>query len=239
MKRFHFGLLGIVAGATFGLSATVANADGPAYRGGYRANVPDVSWTGCYVGVQAGYMWSSVEGVNTNIGGLFPAPYDYDADGFIGGGHIGCNYQRGSIVVGVEGDLEGSPADGRAIAVSTFPATYEHETEVNWMASIRGRLGYASGSSLFYLTAGWAWADVDHSIGFAGAASPFHTYNETRDGWTFGAGYEVVMTRRITARIEYRYTDLGSVSNTNAGVNSIDHNDMDVHAVRLGLTVKF
>ena len=238
MKSYHLGLLGIVAGAALGLSAAVANADGPQYRGSYRASVPDVSWTGCYVGVQAGYIWSSVDGVDTTPVGANPAPYDYDADGFIGGGHIGCSYQRGSIVVGVEGDLEGSAADGRAIALSPI-FTYEHETEVNWMASLRGRLGYASGSSLFYLTAGWAWADVDHSIGFAGAAAPFHTYSETRDGWTVGAGYEVVMTRRITARIEYRYTDLGSVSNTNVGANSIDRNDMDVHAVRLGLTAKF
>jgi outer membrane immunogenic protein len=238
MTRFQLALLGIAAGAAFGLSATVANADGLAYRGHYRASVPDVSWTGCYVGVQAGYMWSNVDGLGTNIAGLFPTPYEYDVDGFVGGGHIGCNYQRGSIVVGVEGDLEGSAADGSATAVSGA-LTYEHETEVNWMASLRGRLGYASGSSLFYLTAGWAWAEVDHSIGFAGVAEPFHTYSETRDGWTVGAGYEVVMTRRITARIEYRYTDLGSVSDTNAGANSIDRNDMDFHAVRLGLTAKF
>ena len=238
MKRFHLGLLGILAGSAFGLSATVANADGPAYRGGYRASAPDVSWTGCYVGVQAGYMWSNVDGLGTNIAGLFPVPYEHDADGFVGGGHIGCNYQRGNVVVGVEGDLEGSAADGRSLTASP-PLTYEHETEVNWMASIRGRLGYASGSSLFYLTAGWAWAEVDHSISIVGEPAPFHTYGETRDGWTVGAGYEVVMTRRITARIEYRYTDLGSVSSTNVGENSIDRNDMDFHAVRLGLTAKF
>jgi outer membrane immunogenic protein len=238
MTRFHFALLGIATGAGFGLSATTVDADGPGYRRGHRAFVPDVSWTGCYVGVQAGYMWSNVDGVGTNIAGLFPVPYDYDVDGFVGGGHVGCNYQRGSIVLGVEGDLEGSAADGSTIEVAGTN-TYEHETEVNWMASIRGRLGYASGPGLFYLTAGWAWAEVDHSVGFAGAAAPFHTYSETRDGWTIGGGYEIFMARGVTARIEYRYTDLGSVSSINVGSNSIDRNDMDFHAVRLGLTAKF
>src|SRR5208282_3383357 len=87
------------------------------------------SWTGFYLGINAGYGFGTV----TPSGGT-PS---FTANGFLGGGTLGGNYQWGQIVLGVEGDgdydsLKVSPA---GLGGSTFSS--------NWLATVRGRAGYA------------------------------------------------------------------------------------------------
>jgi opacity protein-like surface antigen len=41
----------------------------------------------------------------------------------------------------------------------------------------------------------------------------------------------------MTARLEYRYTDLGNASSNEAGLN--DDTDITMHSIRAGISVKF
>jgi outer membrane immunogenic protein len=128
------------------------------------------------------------------------------SSGFKGGGYAGYNFQiNPNWVVGVEGDILGST-----------------QRTNSWDSSVRGRLGYAYDRYLFYGTGGVAFGDVKNG----GASS-------TRTGWTLGAGVEAALTNNMTARVEYRYTDLGTA---NVGGSSISQTSNDL---TLGVGFKF
>lgn len=235
--RHRFNVVGVVLGAALAVASFAPSVQ----AGGDLAPVAPArpfSWSGCYLGMQAGYSWNNVSGVDTTLAGGNPAAYDYAADGIVLGGHVGCALQRGVFVFGVEGDLEVTGADGDGIAPAPIDP-YFHRTSIDWMGSARARAGIVHGSSLFYVTGGWAWAEVDHKFGEAPGTTFFHTYSDIRDGWTLGGGVESIVKAGLTVRVEYRYTDLGSVTNSNPSTNSLDRNDMTSHALRLGLSARF
>lgn len=98
--------------------------------------------------------------------------------------------------------------------------------QINGLAEIAksGRAGLlAAPSFLFYGTGGLAYGGVKtsttvtKSLGFADTPGTFGTSGSatsTRVGWTAGAGVEWLFWSRWSAKIEYRYYDLGSVTNT-------------------------
>lgn len=100
------------------------------------------------------------------------------------------------------------------------------------MGSIRGRLGFANGRNLFSVTGGWAFGDVNLR-----SETGTVSYSDTLHGWTVGSGIERSLTNNMTARLEYRYTDLGNASSNEAGLK--DDTDITMHAIRAGISVKF
>lgn len=240
MKRILFAT---VASAALGMGGAALAADVPARAPVYKA--PPVAapivynWTGIYVGIQGGWAWANVSGTGTDLAGTFPGSYSYRPDGLVGGGHVGFNYQFPSnVVVGLEADIEASGIDGSGNYLNTVGTAYTHSTDIDWLGSVRGRLGYAFNNWLVYATGGFAWAKADYSVAFTGAA-PFHTWSKTHTGWTLGAGVEYGFTPSLSGRLEYRYSDFGSGSDSNAAVNSVDSLDLDSHAVRIGLSYRF
>ena len=226
-------------GLAVGLLATAAvAADLGPYRRGSIKDEPvyarPFSWTGFYVGAQIGYAWANVDAVSGPITG-FNQTYSYEADGFLGGGHIGYNWQRDRIVFGVEADIEAADIGETGIGSLGFT----HQTNIDWLGSVRGRLGVAMDRTLFYATAGWAFGNVEVTKATAPGATPFASYDDVRHGWTVGAGIEQAFTDRISGRIEYRYTDLGEGDFRSVTVNSIDESDLTFHALRAGLSVRF
>ena len=116
-------------------------------------------------------------------------------NGWEGGGYIGYNIQTNThLVVGVEGDLL---AAGK--------------TDNNWDATLRGRVGYAFNRVLLYGTGGVAFGGLQN----AGASS-------TNTGWTAGVGVEAAVTQNVTARVEYRHTDLGNLPGGGGDYSSND-----------------
>ncbi len=109
--------------------------------------VPVFTWTGFYVGAQAGYAWGQdetklfLDGAPVDVG----VSTDYDVDGFVGGVHAGFNYQIGSFVLGVEADAELAGVDGSlTVTDPTLPGLSAGvTTELNWQGSLRARLGAA------------------------------------------------------------------------------------------------
>lgn len=231
-------LLGTVALIALGAAAPALAADLPArtYTKAPAYAAPLFTWTGFYIGLQAGGLWGNTDAVSGPFGGPNNQSYGYDFSGFVGGAHVGYNFQIApNFIAGIEGDFEGTSVDDTGVGTLGFT----HNTQIDWLGSIRGRLGYAWDTTMIYATGGWAFGRVDITKAVAPGAAAFATYSDTRSGWTLGAGVEHAFTPNWTARLEYRYTDLGSDDFASAAVNSQDSSDVTFHALRAGITYKF
>jgi len=108
-----------------------------------------------------------------------------------------------------------------------------------WQGSLRGRIGAAFGPTLLYVTGGVAFADLRYK--YFTAVTPVESFSETKAGWTLGAGAEFAFSPAWSARLEYRYTDFGSISNASLVGSpgfTYDH-DPSFHTVRLGVSYHF
>jgi outer membrane immunogenic protein len=141
--------------------------------------------------------------------------------------------------VGIEADIEWSNASdaGRSFSV-LGPPVGSGDVELNWQGSVRGRLGVASGTTLFYATAGVAFGNFD--LGFT--AIDHHSFSETLTGWTVGGGVETVIAGNWTGRIEYRFTDYGDTTKPFVlapGTVHHQRHELESHALRMGLSHRF
>jgi outer membrane immunogenic protein len=112
-------------------------------------------------------------------------------------------------------------------------------TDVEWVATLSGRLGYAWGPTLLYAKGGGAWARDDYTITTGGLF--FAGADATKSGWTVGAGLEYGFTPNWSARIEYNYLDLGTETVrfvTTAGGSFLREVDQNIHAVKLGINFR-
>jgi outer membrane immunogenic protein len=202
-----------------------------------------MNWTGLYLGAQAGYSWGKNDVCQYFSGVLFPTSCrDLGADSFVGGLHAGYNVQFGQFVLGIEGDVESAR---RNESDSWGGANgYSFETRSNWQASLRGRAGYAFERALIYVTGGVAYAPRKHTyVALQDAVAIQFSSRDT--GWTLGGGLEYAFASNWTARVEYRYTDWGTITDTApTGITprfdgvSYRHEPSD-QTVRVGLSYLF
>ena len=128
---------------------------------------PMFNWSGFYVGGNVGYGWGKYK-EELFDGGSSVASESIGLDGAFVGGQIGANVQTGSIVWGVEADIQKSWIGGDERWA--FPGlTVTAEVEVDWFATLRGRVGIAHGPSLFFLTGG-----IAHGEGTVSSQSTEH-----------------------------------------------------------------
>ena len=241
MRQIITVLLGATALSIACAPATLAadmSTKAPMYTKAPMA-APAFSWTGFYLGGDVGYGWGRSSGTGTDSAGLGLTPYDYDTNGVIGGGFLGYNYQINQFVVGVEADWQVADLKGNSGSFIASGGPYTFSTNVNNYGSLRGRLGYAVDRWLVFATGGWAWGYASTSFAFTGTP-PFSTNSGNRSGWTGGGGVEYAITNNWLARLEYRYTDLGSRAYVDVPNNSADNgNRITVNDVRLGVAYKF
>ncbi len=134
----------------------------------------------------------------------------YDVNGAIYGAHLGYNVQRGNLVYGVELGYNGTDMDGSSPCVVIFYC----QRSLDWYATGVGRLGYASGNTMFYGFGGVAWGEVETEIGLVSPGLTFLKGSETHVGWTAGVGIEHALTDRFIVGIEYSHVDLGEEDTT-------------------------
>src|SRR6516165_1091839 len=132
-RRGMITLTAVIAAAAVAVPAVADGGRGPAYVD--QAYYPSI-WQGLYGGVHLGWGWSD------------------DADGVVGGGQIGYNWQSQQFVYGIEADISGAD-----IGISdTFVApgvVLNASASIDWLATIRGRAGYLiQPRLLLYATAG-------------------------------------------------------------------------------------
>jgi outer membrane immunogenic protein len=187
------------------------------------------SWTGFYVGVHAGGIFSNAK---LSVPGTFTRG-SFDSTGFIGGAHAGYNLQfDNNIVIGLEGDIDySSLSKTRFLGAGTY-GKFENQ----WQGSVRGRIGYAFDRWLPYLTGGVAFGEQKFSI-FSPVVGVGLSSDDTRVGWTAGGGIEYAWDDNWSVRGEVRYTDFGS-KNINFAGTPLKAKFNDTTAT-LGVSYKF
>ena len=143
-------------------------------------------WDGPEIGVQGGYAWGTSKGSIPAI----PLTYKFDPSGGLGGAHAGYNWQWDHVVLGIEGDAEGADVNGSL--TGNFPTVRPifrgtAKTNMDFDASIRGKLGYAFDRVLVYGTGGVAFGDVKTTFTAVGPDTVGST-SDVRVGWTAGGG---------------------------------------------------
>jgi outer membrane immunogenic protein len=194
------------------------------YRiGGNSAYAPVVAanWSGFYLGGNFG----SGTGRDRSTLSVPVAPifetFNLAPDGINGGVQAGYNWQASNWVFGLETDIQGSTQkDNKTCILTCTPGLRAaYDASLPWFGTVRGRLGYSVGSTLFYATGGLAYGSVKtkiNTVSVAGAVT--QSFENTKTGWTAGAGIETPFTLlgllgpNWTTKTEYLYVDLGSTT---------------------------
>ena len=125
---------------------------------------PLYSWTGCYIGVNMGGGAAPKSSVDT-IGTFAPPGTslgDMTARGVAGGGQLGCDYQVGSFVFGLQGLLDLSGMKGSNVLPTTILV---NNSFVQTFATVTGRIGYTVLPTLLvYAKAGGAFVHDLYNI---------------------------------------------------------------------------
>ena len=213
---------------------------------------PTLDWTGFYVGVSGGYGGDRADAV-VNLASALPAAASSTqtqnhSSGFLAGGQLGYNRQLSNhVVVGLETDAQWSGITASHQA-SSGPALTDIGNGLDWFGTTRARLGWASGSTLTYVTGGVAYGEVSArglqiSGGlFSGSAT------QTKAGWTIGGGVEYALSKNLSLKAEYLYVDFGGVSGSAYGVapppvqpfvGSFSTGHFGANVTRIGLNWRF
>jgi outer membrane immunogenic protein len=185
------------------------------------APAPLPFWTGFYAGVNVGGGWA-----NSGLG-------SGDLTGVIGGGQLGYNWQAGQVVFGIEGDFEGS-SQKKSDTVATGIGAVTAEQKLPWLATLRGRLGYAQGPVMFYVTGGAAWVNYEVSLSSGGVSVSDST---TQSAWTIGGGVEWMFLPHWSTKVEYLYVDTGDQDVSLFGITASGRAKDNI--VRAGLNYHF
>lgn len=240
-----------VLAALMGSTALAADLPAPMSMPAMPAPAPAAyDWTGFYLGLHGGYAWgeSDVE-LSEEVGGEI-GDTSIDLDGWLAGVQGGFNYQMGSFVLGIEADASWSDIDGSSSEDGDIggPVTYNSDLELEWLASVRLRGGFAIDRALIYGTGGIAFAQMNYDYDITDGVDTFTgSFDENMTGWTLGGGVEYAATQNFTVKLEYLYTDLGDFDDSTTvvgdalvpdGTYSVD-GDVTFHTVKLGVNYKF
>lgn len=224
------------------------------------AVAPLYTWTGFYVGTLSGYSFGGTQNIltrgnNNGAGGLTdtqlnvaqgrrPARINASRDDFTsfgGGGGYDYQFSPGSgFVVGLAADATlmdlgrrrayASPAQA---ANAFIPDVSSFRQQLDYLATVRGRIGYAFDRVLVYGTGGLAFGDVFYRSSFYrntdGALAYLGRYSDTATGYTYGGGAEYALpvdsflnkfsllnyvplfkSDAVTVKVEFLHYDLGS-----------------------------
>lgn len=203
-------------------------------------------WGGLYIGGSIGGAWSDIDVSNAGPGVHYYIPgdvYSFDNSGWLAGGHIGYNHQVGRWVFGVEAAFSGGDLDESLVAPGVF-STNTYRTDLEWLFTGTGRVGYTWDNLMAYVKAGYATGKITT---FASEV-PFFNHsgesNERHNGWVVGAGLEYLLLKNFVVGVEYNYMDLDS--ETHRGVDHSGFSTYDVkvdpdaiHTVMARLSFKF
>jgi outer membrane immunogenic protein len=243
--------------------------------------IPGVNWTGFYLGGHLGYGWGNKDFSLPDIAGqkfgdctgshqecfdfskLGSPALSHKLAGLLGGVQAGFNLQSGAFVYGVEGQL--SWTDMKKDSLSKLGQFHyvncwydiakeidlKAHTEVSWVATLSGRIGYAIDRVLIYAKGGVAFADQDYNWIVTKGSKDLATakFSDTHTGWMVGGGAEWALWHNWSAKLEYNYMDFGTETiNVAASVclsGSCSKKDVRVdidermHVVKLGINYRF
>ncbi|MGA7383511.1 MAG: carbohydrate porin [Methylocella sp.] len=241
------------------LLAAVTAMSGPAYAADLAAPPPAFTWTGLYLGANAG-AWFAPANPAFQSQGFGSSAFDLPANGgaqagFTGGFQAGYNYQIGSLVPGFETDLNylGNCRKGTFAAPPAYAplgiGSYTLSGGCSfYFGTMRGRLGYAFDRALLYATAGIAYGgNRDPGVIALNPPAPGNYFaagasHSARTKYVFGAGLEYALSDHWFARAEYLYVNLGRIDQffeNGAGLGFTSSQFNQNHIFRMGLDYRF
>lgn len=193
------------------------------------AGVPEFSWTGVYIGGHVGGSFGQ-DDLNFHDDSVDQDLIFHSGDdngGFLGGAHGGFNWQSGNVVFGIEGD--GSFGSG-----------------IDYLASVRGRLGLASGKWLIYVTGGAGFIGVNQDFRVTSDAGTSHySWDRTDTGYVLGFGAECAVWPNVTVGADglyYSFSDERAHLHTPTAQGAEPftvRSDLNTWAARLRVTMYF
>ena len=208
MRRFTMiaALAAFVGGGSLASAADLSYKDSP-----YTPLAP--VWSGLYVGGHLGGLWTGDSELSaekktcvwywgcSNWKDAKNVDFGKDDDDtvFAGGLHIGYNWQKDSGVFGIEADVDF--ADG-----------------LDYLATLRARLGIARGDLLMYVTGGAAFAGFDDdAVSFKTHSKTYSLKSDDDDrkvGLVVGGGVEYKLRSNWSVGVEGLYYAFADDTNT-------------------------
>jgi outer membrane immunogenic protein len=247
MHRIAFVLLAsasLLAGYCQSASAADLARKAPIYKAPLLSPEPAARWTGLYVGGNIGYGVARDPSSLTHLIANIPFSgdtFNLNSRGVLGGAQIGYNWQPSpQWVVGVEADIQGADQSAsvcvtacRVDGVQLFSRVTQ---ELPWFGTVRARVGWTDGPTLYYLTGGLAYGRVtmDVTVDHIAQGPATRSFSHDKTGWVVGAGIETELTGNWRVKAEYLYVDLGSVNDafvapSPGNLNSLRKRDQKSH----------
>ncbi|MBD9375095.1 porin family protein [Rhizobium sp. ARZ01] len=243
----------VVSAASLILSATAGT-----FAADQASTAGAASWSGCYLGANAGYGRADVDATDTpyregpyagmdvfwNDG--FYDTTSTDDGGLAGGVEAGCDRQfdLGGTALVLGGVLDFSLMNFGATGTSAISSDTHASFDIDWAASARVRAGVTTSDVLFYVTGGYALANVDvRAYSNPTITAPGEmdvSGGGTKGGWVAGGGVEWRFKPNWSVGLEYLHYDFGTVTATGAAVFPPDafprfENDATLDTIRIGL----
>lgn len=263
-----FTRIAAAAALTFAATGAALAADLPARMAPapYLAPVPVFTWTGPYFGINAGASFDNRERFTGPAGNPLFGNQSFSDSGFSAGAQVGYNYQLGGfgglggpgsgIVVGFESDAMYMDTDKSLNVAGVAGANTSFRSGLDFLGTVRGRVGYAFNQFMVYGTGGFAYGDVNSRVvsttgattTFAANSSGFNT------GYVYGGGIEYALpttsflnffkSSAVTLKAEYLRYELDSSNLRDTGVGTVNLANgvkvrNDGNLARIGLNYKF
>lgn len=211
--------------------AALTIASSPAHAQGFVQK----GLSGFYVGALVGYATGEYSSDMSE-------QVDHEPTGGILGFQTGWSLASGPMVFGIDADISRTNIEGEdSITVSGYRSDVSHD--INYLGTVRGRVGFIAGPVLIYGTAGLAMADLDNKmvVSYNGQLVGSDEQDSWHTGWTVGLGVEVPITPNFAIGAEYLYIDMGREEVTmHVGNYPVtDKGDLNLNVGRLGFKFRF
>jgi high affinity Mn2+ porin len=246
----------VVAALTaFLLSQSVYGADFPVKASDASTTY---NWAGFYTGAHLDYQagqsrWSESQFGALRTAGVFDLGKGYDFSSGTGSYAIGFQGRYDFVdasrhVFGVEADIWfPNTVSGNQTFTSPAIGSANYSETVQFAGTLRGRLGYAANNWLFYLTGGFAWSFDQFTrsqvsgVPAGGNVTPGTVESRSlvpRYGGAVGAGAEVALNDKWSARIEYLFIDYANRDVAFPSIGERFDASLALQTIRVGLDYK-
>jgi outer membrane immunogenic protein len=178
------------------------SASAPASEGPY-------NWEGLYItrtGTLSTALGQTTESPLNGVAGASSASAGSSTGG-IDSGAFSANWQSGSTVVGLEGDMEWTNQWTGAFSACGVGCSLNDRVRVPWVATLRARAGTAFDRLFVYGTGGLATVGTSDNLNAGGYGTMPNVTNFSTGNldWTIGAGMEMALDKNVSAKLEYLY----------------------------------
>ena len=211
------------------------------------------SWTGSYLGIDAGFVFNDVQLTSQQLGFTNPSGScntSSDFSSFSPGIQLGYMYQFPNYLVsGIEANVTVNTNQKDTLSCtcpfnSSVSDRFSFRNQMQ--SSIKARAGRALNWNknilLPYLTAGVSFANL--GLTYKNEGGDYYSEDTTHAGWLIGGGIEWAFKQHWSLRVEYYYVDYGNAINLNIpSVYSLEdpngHASVDLSSNNVVLSINY